>query len=1693
MARKRLNKKVAIIGSVVFALLIITSIAVVLYLGRNPEDFIKDGDAAWKRAREATDEQIKNEEYERALLSYARARGLAKSDDLKLNILFKLADINIEMEQWRSMLGCMNGIINLDPDNIQARHARLEYVYTVADSGGGASVWQEVNSQASDFIERIEDSDELQSAQFQWDSLEVDSSLPTAEILGSYLYVVRGRARLTLASMGATTEPDVLLDQAKEDLNKALDFEPDNVHLYWYLAQAAVTEGEILASRGNVDARNEAYQEAEKYLQQAIDKSPGDIQAHVNLLRFKHNMFLAAYVPLRRNLEQAYSMAENTEKQQIIQQLQEQIESELKPFRSELFTAVERFTDNPKLQYELFRFHQIFPRELDKALEAVDKALSADPENVSYAIQSSNLHYRKFSRDNDRTELNKALEIAEKALELPGAEETTGPRSFVKRNNRLALYFFLAGCYIEQILDPVEEQINESEKQAWLQSAEDAVHQIEQIFGSGEDPYVVLWQGMLELAKGQNNSAVRKLYGAYNQLKTSGIEGESVPRTYFRRAYSLMSYTLANHYSNSSETGAVLRFLVSAFETGISVDRPKAILDLVDHYIQFRNFGGAIIGVGIYESLYGVTSRSEQLRIRAYIEANQFEDAEKNLIAANALSEVEKNELRLSLLQARIHHLQNILDRRKVQEQIRASGFIQEETVEEASSLLASDSETEPSLIDEDANDLMVAEMGAYRQEYSQILKQYMPSLAESFDESTLRFACRNYILLNDIEAAQNLIKLFLKDKPDNFFALFYRQYLAEPEPTNIELQRRYEIQEKVVSNLSDPGERWINLAGLYMRQGNYDKARQIFNKVVQVEAWLNEQGLFERPVFNDFEPTFSQLRIAAGQLFGLAIERQDWELARKAANIARVENLDDCEGQYFYARLAFAQNDYEQALNYIESALNLRPIFSHGYMLRSMIHGDLGNNVASIEDAREAVDLSPTNPDHVRRLALVLYQRNQRLGDNNVTSEQDAETRSAFEQALALNPSDRQLLSLYAEYISDTEPSRALAIRQYLYRSNSNIENALLLGVMAMKIANSEMDESRKNVLSDIAGQAFADAYKMNPSNTRVLDTYASYYREIGQEDKAWDILEASKDQKLLWRNYYRQGRYQEAKALLEDIYKDDPTDTNSVMGLILVSREIGDTASVKENCERLISLQDNVENYLMQIQTYLGVGLVKEAELKLQSFMERFPEETRALLLQAWLMMRQGRLRDALEVANRYLETNEQSPIAWEIRGRINYLLTNYNDAINDFNRSRRLLNSPELSIYLSKACIGAERNQEAIIELQNAIENNPQVSNDARLLLAELYKKLNRKDALNRFFNETIRELPDSSFWLLNAASYAQQEGEFERASILYERALRLSEGNEQAIAFALDGYLEALISSGNYAAVFEVIPQYTNTEYAPIAFYRMAEAKLERGDRMAADDYCKKALDGSSPSDLSASGIVDKIYALLGKEVLYNYCQEGFSLRRDSERLNFIMFQLMLKDNEQLNKAIEYIDKCISMSEPDDPERLMYILKKAQVLTLAFHKTSDKIYLDKAVEEHKSLLTKMPNNTGVLNNLAYLLAESDESLSEALEYARRAYEVQPNNPSILDTYAFVLYKNDEYEQAAELAQAAIQHFEDRQMTIPAAVYEHLGMIREKLGLMKEAKDAYNRALSIGGLSGKSVDRIQSAVNKISQSNL
>jgi Tfp pilus assembly protein PilF len=1083
MARKRLNKKVALIGTVVFVFLVLAAIGVILRLSQDPEKFIKDGDAAMKAAQEAVDEQVRTEEYNRAARNYSKARGMAKTDSLRVEMLFKLADIYLKTDRWRNVRGCWNKIIQIEPKNTKARFGQLKLYYIVANNGA-RGYWQEVASQASEFIE-VADANLLAEETTKWESFGTPVKERVAEYMGSYLYLLRGRAVLEMTKMGAVTDPDDSLAQATDDLEKVREIEPDNPQAYFYLAQAVIAKGEILTSRGNFEERDKARKQAEELLEQAVEVAETDPRAHINLLTMK--LMLA----------------------------QEGGREEIQTLEPEYLSLVERFDSSAEAFSALTGLYlQLDYKYLDKAIEAIEKAIELDRGNVAYAMVAANLHYHKSSVYGQKEEIYKAIELARNALALPNAQDRPGPWEEASRRYRISLYVFLANCYIEQVLEAREAGTEtEPENQQWLKYAEDTVHQIEQHFGSGENVSVVKWQGMLELAKGNRNIAIRKMYAAYEQLKAASKQ------LALERVDSLLSYRLAKVFENTAELGAVNEFYTVALRLSdrnapdkIDERKPEALLDYADVLLKLRAYNGVLSIVDFFENEYWSNERSRTLRIKAQIAAMQFDEAEEELAKIEP-NDPNRIKLNLVLVQTKIEQVRMAIRRKQIE-----AG---------QAGLLGLGAQKDTA---EGTDELMTAELKGYSDALVELVEELLPIEPNAVEEASIFAVCNNYVAEDQTSKAEELINRFLQYFPDNTTALFYKQALSEPEPDKISQQRRTEIEEQVLSGIADPVRRAVNLGLFYQRNNEPNEAVKEFKNVLGTRLVADDEitpaeepSLVEAKA-KDEEITDLQ-RLAVGYLFDMALGAEDLELAEQLVGLTRRENVDECSGNFFAARLAVAKEEYRDALLNIDECLRQRPVFSLGFMLRSNINAALGNEHTSIEDARKAASLNPRNGAIAKELWSVLHQRNLKLGDN-VSSDQAIETRAALDRAMALNPGDLELLSLYAEYIISTDPLRALAIRQNLQKIAPSVQNALLLGRLATRMARAETDAERKEALFDIAASSFEQAREIDPDDKAVLSNYAAYYRAKGEDEKAEQLLVESQSPRLLWRHHFQASR---------------------------------------------------------------------------------------------------------------------------------------------------------------------------------------------------------------------------------------------------------------------------------------------------------------------------------------------------------------------------------------------------------------------------------------------------------------------------------------------------------------------------------------------------------------------------------------
>jgi tetratricopeptide (TPR) repeat protein len=121
-----------------------------------------------------------------------------------------------------------------------------------------------------------------------------------------------------------------------------------------------------------------------------------------------------------------------------------------------------------------------------------------------------------------------------------------------------------------------------------------------------------------------------------------------------------------------------------------------------------------------------------------------------------------------------------------------------------------------------------------------------------------------------------------------------------------------------------------------------------------------------------------------------------------------------------------------------------------------------------------------------------------------------------------------------------------------------------------------------------------------------------------------------------------------------------------------------------------------------------------------------------------------------------------------------------------------------------------------------------------------------------------------------------------------------------------------------------------------------------------------------------------------------------------------------------------------------------------------------------------------LTKFPDNSDLMNELAFSWADAGKNLPEALLLSRRAAELDPDNGALQDTVGWVYFKSGEVKAALPyLQRAAIMTNND------PVVLQHLGDAWLQSGRRREAIATWRRALEKAPANHDLTSRISAAL--------
>lgn len=378
--------------------------------------------------------------------------------------------------------------------------------------------------------------------------------------------------------------------------------------------------------------------------------------------------------------------------------------------------------------------------------------------------------------------------------------------------------------------------------------------------------------------------------------------------------------------------------------------------------------------------------------------------------------------------------------------------------------------------------------------------------------------------------------------------------------------------------------------------------------------------------------------------------------------------------------------------------------------------------------------------------------------------------------------------------------------------------------------------------------------------------------------------------------------------------------------------------------------------------------------------------PPAEAQLMLGKILALPDGDPYSARRALQDYLENEDIEPEkraeALILRGR---LIKDPKKALADFNEAIRLVPDNE-SYQLARAVLlrTQGKNDEALEAVNEVLEGNPDIAN-ALILQGEIYRNLGQLEEAVTSFDSATELVPQAASPYQNRGEIFRSQGKFDEAVKQFSKVLELQPGTLITLVHRAEAYLYAdqpELALTDIELVLDKQPL--------IAAHRIRADALSKLDRLDEAISEMEKLSEAVPNEPD----------LLMQLGLY-----------------YIV-------DAQPNKAVDAYSRVLDI----DPENFSALRSRADAyLNIGKHA--------EAIADFEKAVSIQPEDTSILNNLAWVLATSPEDDlrdgKRAIELATKACELTEfKTPHILSTLAATYAETGDFETAIKWSQKSVE---------------------------------------------------------------
>ncbi len=766
-------------------------------------------------------------------------------------------------------------------------------------------------------------------------------------------------------------------------------------------------------------------------------------------------------------------------------------------------------------------------------------------------------------------------------------------------------------------------------------------------------------------------------------------------------------------------------------------------------------------------------------------------------------------------------------------------------------------------------------------------------------------------------------------------------------------------------------------------------------------------------------------------QRFEYALGKSDWASAETYAAAAAENNIDTVGGKMFAARLAVARGKIDEAIGLVTEALRIRPRFSQAHSFLGDCYLAKGQTDQAKQQYESAYSQNPTSVS-----ALVGMIRVSAIAANL-----DEYTRWV-ELAYKFAPQNPRIREAYLRLRSD--PEKVIKHREHLYREEpgnlTNLSHLAMLYERTGRLAQAE--------------QAFRAMVKISGGNPAMVKALAYFLRRRNRGVEAQGMLAdyaAKATDKitayLMWADYLDvAGDADQAEVIYKKAIAADPKDVRGYLGAARFAARHGRWEQAADNQRKYIDVAGEKTPPLARkdlIAYLINAGKLDDAEEKIDRRLKKDQADVEMLTLKALIYIKRKDYTKAEEILDNTLKIRSDYVSALVRRADVHLAKGNKARAIADLESARRAGTIPAVVIRLANLYESINDIDNALVVLQGLLAEHPK---DPSVLkaLAGLYGRHKQWPALEKILADGKKAYPKDPFYPRKEAEMWLTRKVPAKAVAALDVAVKLAPDNVGVAFFRM----QALVQAGQYDEALSVgkgLLDHKDIALSVTAVMALAHAKA--GNLPAAETEFAAAIKAAKSGK--------QLWFVL-RQVRSAYrpphAVEKLKLLAKGRPNDAQIYQMqgeILMEQKDLKGAAEHFKKALAHVKADRHKVLIMGRLGLVYFELGQYDVSLRMYQD--------TLKITPNDPGVLNNLAWLLAHDMKKPDQALPYAQKACELMPDNAEALDTYGYVLMLKGEYNEALDVLSRSVD-----KRAIPANRL-HLGEVHEK---MKRLDDAYRQ---------------------------